>query len=69
LSDKERLVRFKKAETPFGIGIRVPKAIRKDFKLKKGDVLEWYPVYLGMDVPDSEIIKGNVIMILIRRGK
>ncbi|MBA7650048.1 hypothetical protein ES703_57849 [subsurface metagenome] len=60
---------LKKAETPFGVRINIPKNIREDFKLKNGDVLEWYPTYLGMDVPDSEIIKGNVIIILIRRGK
>jgi len=60
---------FKKAETPFGERIHVPKIVKEDFKLKRGDVLEWYPTYLGMDVPDSEITKGNVIVLLIRRGK
>ena len=69
MSDEKIFRTFKKAETPFGVRINIPKAVRKDFKLKKGDVLEWYPTYLGMDVPDSEITRGNVIMILIRREK
>lgn len=69
MSDKETFYLFKKAKTPFGTRINIPKVVREDFKLKKGDVLEWYPVFLGMDVPDSEIVRGNVILILIRRGK
>ena len=69
MSDKETFLRFKKAETPFGVRINIPKVVREDFKLEKGDVLEWYPVFLGMDVPDSEIIRGNVMIILVRRGK
>lgn len=59
---------FKKAETPFGRRINVPKNVTDDFHLEKGDIIEWYPTYLGMEVPDSEITKGNIIILLIRRG-
>ena len=69
LSPIEKFYSLRKAETPVGVRICVPKMVKQDFKLKRGDVIEWYPTYLGMDVPDSEITRGNVIILVIRREK
>jgi len=48
-----------------GLGAYIPKSVRKNYKIEKGDIFEWYP-------PDTEFPEDafeHVIAVLVVRVK